>query len=463
MKEDNKLMQDMKKRDFAYSDIFRRESGQGTKNESNCTVFLKNGAWFTLWSQGTMERNPDERMVGALSFDEGRTWTRPFAVQDPEPEHELTFSYGIPFVVPDTGRLYIFFFSYWNTNTEDYLKNPNVKPDPANRKYPEHESGHLYFIYSDDDGKTWSKRKKINLPHREIFSCPDRIHAWVNHPLKIMPGGQVIFSFTGYRMDIGPKFQHGMNFRMRPSENNIVLCENILSEKDADKLSFKLLPEGEFGIRVDIKRFLTNKPMQKLHEIYGGDPEKHSFNFEELTVVPLADSRWLGVGRTKLGSPCYTISSDGGYAWSSPEPLRYSPGGDLINHPMTMCPIEKTADGRFVLLFNNNDGSERGSQHVWDGFNNRNPLWIVVGKEIPGEKRNGGLVFGKPAVVAEADSIGKMQENKGDQISMPQFFERNGKYFICYNIKKYDILIDQIPKEFIDSITPWDVDKRKGI
>jgi len=83
-------------------------------------VFLKNGVWFTLWSQGSEERNPDERMVGAFSHDEGKTWDKPFVIMDPDYENELTSSYGIPFVVPDTGRVYIFFFSYWNTNMKFY-------------------------------------------------------------------------------------------------------------------------------------------------------------------------------------------------------------------------------------------------------------------------------------------------------------------------------------------------------
>lgn len=448
------FMQGMKKRDFAYSDVVRHGTGIETKNESNCTVFLNNREWFTLWSQGGRERNPDERLVGAVSSDEGMTWSKPFVIMEPDYDNELTFSYGIPVVIPDTGRVYIFFFSVWNTNMQDYLENPDKKPDAANRKYPEHESGHLYFIYSDDNCRTWSEKRRIGLPQREIYSMPDRVHCWVNHPPKVMPGGKVIFTFSGWKMDIGPELRHGLTYQMRPSESNILLCENILTETNPDKLKFKLLPEGDKGIRVDVKRFLNKRPLQKLHEIFGGDPEKNSHNFEEMTIVAKSDGSWLGMGRTKLGSPCYTISKDEGHTWSSPEPLRYSPDGDFIKHPMTMCPIAKTSDGRFVLLFNNNDGSERGSRHVWDGFNNRNPLWMTVGLEIQGEKRNGGLLFGKPEIIAEADRVGKMQQGKGDQISMPQFFERNGEYYVCYNIKKYDILLDRIPKEFLDKLTP---------
>lgn len=118
-----------------------------------------------------------------------------------------------------------------------------------------------------------------------------------------------------------------------------------------------------------------------------------------------------------------------------------------------MCPIAKTSDGRIVLLFCNNDGNDRGAKHIWDGDGRtRNPQWIVVGREIPGETRNGGLVFGKPMILAEVDASGETNLKTG--ISMPQFFERNGRYFVCYNINKHDILLDEIPLDVLNRLTP---------
>ena len=85
-------MQGMVMRNFAYSDVFRHSAGGKTKNESNCTVFLKDGTWFTTWSQGSHERSPDEKIVGAFSRNKGKSWSEPFVILEPEYERELTFS-----------------------------------------------------------------------------------------------------------------------------------------------------------------------------------------------------------------------------------------------------------------------------------------------------------------------------------------------------------------------------------
>jgi hypothetical protein len=106
-----------------------------------------------------------------------------------------------------------------------------------------------------------------------------------------------------------------------------------------------------------------------------------------------------------------------------------------------------------VLLFTNNDGFQRGAQHVWDGNGHtRNPQWIVIGRQIPGEKENAGLVFGKPRILAEVDDSENTNLKTG--ISMPQFFERDGRYFVMYNINKEHILLDEIPAAIMNEMTP---------
>ena len=119
--------------------------------------------------------------------------------------------------------------------------------------------------------------------------------------------------------------------------------------------------------------------------------------------MPLSDGRWVGACRTYLGSPGFTVSRDQGRSWSPVERLRYGPDGSTIDHPHTMCPIARLPDGRFILLFTNNDGTRNGAEHVWDGgCRTRNPQWFVIGVEIPDEDRNGGLLFGEPRILAEA-------------------------------------------------------------
>jgi len=118
-----------------------------------------------------------------------------------------------------------------------------------------------------------------------------------------------------------------------------------------------------------------------------------------------------------------------------------------------MCPIAQTSDGRIVLLFTNNDGSQRGARHVWDGDGRtRNPQWLAVARVTPGETANAGLRFGEPLLLADVDDSGKVNLKTG--LSMPQFFERAGRFFVCSNVNKEHILLDELPAEVMQRLTP---------
>ena len=107
---------ELRQRSFAYADVFRHPPLSGPafsapwgnarpdippeiatlcKNESNCTIFLADGAWFTTWSQGSWEHAPDERLVCSISRDTGRTWTAPRTIITSTPEQRR--AYGVPF------------------------------------------------------------------------------------------------------------------------------------------------------------------------------------------------------------------------------------------------------------------------------------------------------------------------------------------------------------------------------
>ena len=443
----------MTQRPFAYADVYRHpllpgpafdsrtarikseippEVATVCKNESNCTVFLPNGAWLTTWSQGGWEHAPDERIVFSLSHDMGRTWCPPTTILTSSEEERI--AYGAPFVVPNTGRVYLFFFAGSQHGTF---------------RGPEYDAGNIGFVYSDDAGTHWSERFRVDLPDRDLNVFPDRIHAWINHPPQIMPTGEVMLPISCCR-NIGLRRRA---FQLVPAEAGLVLCENILTEHDPAKLTFSLLPKGARGIRVDVFKHRDNPALLQLLAFFNGCPEDSGFNFQEMTIAPLSDDRWVGVGRTFLGAVGYTVSEDQGRTWTHAEPLCYRPDGQPIRHPMTMCPIAQTTDDRFILLFTNNDGARRNARHVWDGDGRtRNPQWITVGRKIPGETRNGGLVFGEPMILAEVDDSGETNLKTG--ISMPQFFERKGRFFLCYNINKEHILLDEIPADVLDRLTP---------
>jgi hypothetical protein len=123
---DANQMVGLKSRPFAYADIYRHPPMSGLdlppelasirKNESSCLVVLRDGTWLTTWSQGSSEGALDEKIVCATSRDLGLTWSEPRRIVASTPEWRR--SYGCPFVVPATGRLYVSCTRVSNTGTE---------------------------------------------------------------------------------------------------------------------------------------------------------------------------------------------------------------------------------------------------------------------------------------------------------------------------------------------------------
>lgn len=411
-----------------------REVAEVCKNESNCTVQFADGMWLTTWSQGSAECAPDEYIVFATSHDLGKTWSAPQRVIGWRTEYQERVAYGIPFLVPESERLYLFFFV-------DHRPPWNGTPITPQRNG-------LHFIYSDDRGTTWSEPRKLPAELPKLSSAPGHTHCWVNHPPTILPSGDVVFTVS--------LSTHGKHWQLGTAEVRTIHCVNILTETDPAKLSFRVFPEGETGIRVDGAKHVNNPSLARLIQFF--DPNQSAaeiaWNLQELTIVPLSQpDTWLGVGRCFLGSPAYTVTHDRGRTWTAAEPLRYAPDGPPIAHPMTMCPIARLADGRFILFFTNNDGSARGAAHVWHGDGHtRNPQWFAIGRQIPGETRNGGLVFGQPRILVDVDDTGDVNLKTG--LSMPQYFGAKGRHFVCYNANKEHLFLDELPLAVIDEMTP---------
>jgi hypothetical protein len=446
----NRLMENMEARPFAYSDIFRHppmsganippELGAIRKNESSCVVILPDGTWLVTWSQGSSENAPDEQVVMAKSRDCGLTWSEPRQLMASTKKYRR--SYGAPFVAPDSGRL--FFFIHEGVHAGDGIP----------RNSPEVDVGKLAFIYSDDSGDTWSDFRSIDLPDRDISMFPDRIHGHINHPPQIMPNGQVVLPFSQYARPGSMR----RDWQLVAGETVFLHCENLLTESDPDRFQFSLLPPGPRGIRADIVKHIANPAVIQLAKFFKGYPDGLAFNSQEPTVVPLSDGRWVQACRTYLGSPGYAVSPDEGKTWSDVERLRYRPDGPFIDHPHTMVPIARLPDGRFILLFTNNDGTKKGAEHVWDGgCRTRNPQWFAIGREIPGEQRNGGLIFGEPRILASADEAEPKDgftASTATGISMPQYIAAEGRHFVQYGLLKEHILLDEISASVIDEMTP---------
>lgn len=411
--------------------VKRRGEGIEATNQQAYIAILSSGTWFVCWTQASLESSADQRQVCSRSDDGGRTWSEPVVIEesvgDGAPGYGWFASWGMPFAVPHTDRIYVF---YWWQRF-------------ARHRYPEHQSGVMCFRFSDDEGRTWSDRFTIETPRHEISAIPERPHGWNFGPPVLLPNGKVAFTYNKNSVS-----SSNPNWRVWAGEGHIMVCSNLLTETEPTCLRFESYPRGPRGLRVDTARYGNFPAFQHFIQKYNVSPETQ-FDFHELTLAPLPDGRLLTIARTKMGCLFHAVSEDWGETWSNPEPLRYSPGGPAIAQPVCSPPVTRLADGRLVLLFHNNDGSAHGGQDVWDFHRNRTPLWVAVGRQGH-VRKNAGLFFKAPRVLLTNDAQPEGADRR-TEISYPQFFTFAGRYFVLYNDKKRDIKINEVDPALVDA------------
>ena len=424
-----------------------KASGPG-REETNIQpyiTFTAKGTWIVCWTQTSEEvepgQRPDQRAVCSRSTDEGRTFGREIVIEDSDARdiplppqldytapitqgsERITHEGGSPtvepptcrarvpawpmvFTVPYLDRVYAFY--WYNTNGSVYR-----------------DAGHLYFKYSDDDGLTWSGRYPVPIRRTAIDETGFDMHGWNFGPPIILPNGKVMMSFTKIRATSVPQL-----FENWHTEVFFLVAENLLGETDPARLQFTTYPEGEFGLIVPNSR--TGKPFA-----------------QEATVVPLSSERLLTVMRTDTGFIYHAISPDYGARWTTPAVLCASPGGAPLRQPVCPAPLIKLSDGRFVLVFHNNDGTANGGVGPYSSLRNRTPLWLACAREARGIAESGGLIFGPPRIIIENDLRSKGQTGRTD-ISYQRFFQWRDRYFVVYNHRKLDINIHEVDPAFVN-------------
>jgi hypothetical protein len=365
------------------------------------------GTWICCWTQGTTEAASDQRVVAARSLDQGRTWSAPMPIEDAAPGYRVP-AWVTCYSVPGTGRVYAF---YWD----------NVNGEPLR------DAGDIFYKYSDDEAQSWSGRYPVRLPRSDIDDAEGEVHGWNFGQPRLLETGQVIMTFTkirrsslfpkGWRLATdGHWLKDAAGSSGTPPtvdggspnhwETEVFLLEgvNILKEQSPGALQFRVLPGGRRGLSVP----------------YPGSSRPSG---QEGSVVSLSKGRLLCVFRTRQGNPYFAVSDDGGQSWSTPDVLRRGPAGDPFLQPCAPCPIHKTSDGRFILLFHNT----RANSFGWGP---RNPLWIAVGREeASGAGGNAGLVFSAPRELLHNDLV-PGGPFKDAEISYPQYYEIAGRELV---------------------------------
>jgi hypothetical protein len=330
-------------------------------------VVLPDKGWLCVFTTGAShEGEGGQHVVASVSRDQGKTWSAPV---DIEPSNGPVASWVMPYIT-DYGRVYAFYD--FNGDQVSTLNGNPIRNDML---------GWYCYKYSDDNGKTWSARYR--LPVR--ITRADRQNDWqgkvqimwgIGKPVNVGKG--MMFGFTKlgkYMLDQG----EGWFFR----------CDNINKERDPAKLQWKMLPEGDDGLR---------------------NPDLGSVQ-EEQNLVEMNNGDLYCMYRSTTGYAVNSYSRDGGKKWSLPEIARYQDGRPIKN-PRACPRIWKCKNGKYLFWYHNHSG---------DTYADRNPAWISGGVE-----KDGKILWSQPEVLIYADDLTR----ESGRFSYPDLIEQDGKYWI---------------------------------
>ncbi len=373
-----------------------------SENQHLLVVPTPERTFLAFWTQATRENAPDQRCVLSRSEDQGETWSEPIEIAGPATDGRIA-SWGFPVVVPYTGRVYFFYNK--NVGVED------VREDTT---------GECRYRWSDDDGRTWSDEHGTVEIRASALSHPNPEvpPSWICYQVPIMtPEGAVLAGFTRWASravagDVGL-------FEL-DSEVWFLRFENILTAEDPMALKVSTWPHGAHALRVP-------------------RPDDQSVSVaQEPSIQPLPDGRLICVMRTLTGSIWFALSGDDGRSWDDPRPLRYCPGGPEINQPIAPCPLYRLRDGRYLLVFHNNDGTAHGGSGPADYRLNRRPAFIATGRYI--DDPDHPIIFGRPREIMDSAGVPVGPNDRTEVATYTSFFEFEGRRYLWYPDRKHFLL-----------------------
>lgn len=295
---------------------------------------LPNGEIISTLTISRKEEGARDQTIAILkSRDKGESWGLPVFI---EPFSGPEASWAMPFV--DKGRLWLFYLY----NARNIRRWPLTEGGARTRV---DLLGDLAVRYSDDNGRTWSRRILIPVPRTAI----DRRNGF--------KGRETILWTTGAPRKFGDYIYIGLSKGGR-SYRRRILPETeaflLRTKNPADPRSYELLPKGEHGFRAP-----DNSPVA-----------------EEPDFVRLPGGGIYVVFRTTAGKLAQAVSRDGGATWRI-DWARHTDGTPL-KHPRAKARLFRTSDGRYLLWFHNN--AHRSWYH-------RNPAYISCGVLTKGDLR----------------------------------------------------------------------------
>ena len=355
-------------------------------------VKTNDGAWLCVITTGKgAEGHGGQHVVSMRSTDRGKTWS---AAVDVEPANGPEASYAVLLKAP-SGRVFVFY----NHNTDNVRKvigdNPPYKDGIVTRV---DSLGHFVFKYSDDNGRSWSA-KRYDIPMRDFEI--DRKNPYAGK-LKFFwnVGKAFAYKGAGY-VPLHKVGGFGEGF-FTSSEGVLLRSDNILTERDPEKIRWETLPDGDKGIRTPP----------------GGGPVA-----EEQSFSGMSDGSVFCVFRTIDGHSAYSYSRDGGRSWEPSEYMRYA-DGRLMKHPRAANFAWRCENGKYLYWFHNHGGRfiREHPRRRTIAYEDRNPVWLVGGTEV--DSPRGKIIrWSQPEIVLyDDDPIIRM--------SYPDLIGDGGNYFV---------------------------------
>ena len=349
-------------------------------------VVLDNGNWLCVFTTNTgHEGSGGQHIVSCTSADKGKSWSTPVKIEEPGKE---SASWAMPYLT-DYGRVYVF-YNFNGDKIHELNGSKNIREDML---------GWYCYKYSEDQGRTWSQRYRLDVPK----TAADLNNDW-DGEVQIMWGigkpvdmdGGMMFGFTKIRQ-----------YMLNNSEGWFFRCDNINTEKDIEKLKWTMLPDSQNGLKNDLLGPIN----------------------AEQNIFQMNNSSIYCIYRTISGHPAESYSFDGGKTWTTPCVPKYENGIELKN-PRACPRIWKCKNGKYLFWYHNHGG--------WN-FNGRNPAWISGGIE-----RDGKILWSQPEILLYEEEIGV-------RMSYPDLVEQNGKYWIT-ETNKENARCHEIPAHFFDMI-----------
>ncbi len=372
--------------------------------------------FLAIWTQSSVEGRGDNRAVFARSKN-GKKWSEPIVIvgKGPGRSDKRQASWAFP-IVSKKGRIYCF---YTKETEKSDLRN---------------HSGVMGCCYSDDNGYSWIFGKDIVVPKNKFDNPDPAIPAnWIVWQKPIRDSkGRHIAGYTRWSSEMAIK-KPGKNWCDVDSRSAFMRFENIDDNPLPKNIKISWFPDN-------VKKGLTVP-----HKVY---PQISVC--QEPSVVLLPDNRLFTVMRTMTGHIWYSVSEDDGETWREPEVLRYKDGGEMVNNPIASSPVYSLADGRFLLVFNNNNGKKGeydqftkvwGKDHA--SYKNqvsylRNPAFISVGEFRPGAYQP--IWFSNPKKILDTQDLIYGPKGTASVAMYPSLTEKNGKRVLWYPDRKHFLL-----------------------